>query len=140
VDSDVASQQLAIFASDPGMTARWSEGGLPQFLRGRFTVYSSPGDRALGLSRWLFGSNARVGQLRPKDFSEASRGVFAAAGNVDLIVYEGKRTDFFGHSYFQTNPRVSADVIELILNGTAAGEPRRPLVRIGKITWTFPER
>jgi hypothetical protein len=94
----------------------------------------------LGLSRWLFGSNARVGQLRPKDFSEASRGVFAAAGNVDLIVYEGKRTDFFGHSYFQTNPRVSADVIELILNGTAAGEPRRPLVRIGKITWTFPER
>jgi esterase/lipase superfamily enzyme len=140
VDSDVASQQLAIFASDPGMTARWSEGGLPQFLRGRFTVYSSPGDRALGLSRWLFGSNARVGQLQPNDFSDASREVFAVAGNVDLIVYEGKRTDFFGHSYFQTNPRVSADVIELILNGTAPGEPRRPLVRIGKITWTFPER
>lgn len=140
VDSDVASQQLAIFASDPGMTARWSEGGLPLFLRGRFTVYSSPGDRALGLSRWLFGSNARVGQLQPNDFSDASREVFAVAGNVDLIVYEGKRTDFFGHSYFQTNPRVSADVIELILNGTAPGEPRRPLVRIGKITWTFPER
>ena len=140
VDGDVASQQLAIFASDPEMTARWSEGELPQFLRGRFTVYSSPGDRALGLSRWLFGSNARVGQLQPNDFSEASRQVFAAAGNVDLIVYEGKRTDFFGHSYFQTNPRVSADVIELILNGTAPGEPRRPLDRIGKITWTFPER
>jgi len=140
VDGDVASQQLAIFASDPEMTARWSEAGLPQFLRGRFTVYSSPGDRALGLSRWLFGSNARVGQLRPEDLSEASRELFATAGNVDLIVYEGKRTDFFGHSYFQTNPRVSADVIELILNGTAPGEPRRPLVRIGEITWTFPER
>lgn len=140
VDGDVASQQLAIFASDPGMTTRWSGGRLPQFLRGRFTVYASPGDRALGLSRWLFGSTARVGQLRPEDLSEASRELFATAGNVDLIVYEGKRTDFFGHSYFQTNPRVSADVIELILNGTAPGEPRRPLVRIGKITWTFPER
>lgn len=140
VDSDVASQQLAIFASDPGMTARWSEGRLPRFLRGRFTVYSSPSDRALGLSRWLFGSNARVGQLQPKDFSEASREVFAAAGNVDLIVYEGERTDFFGHSYFQSNPRVSADLVELIRNGTAPGEPGRPLERIGKITWTFPER
>jgi esterase/lipase superfamily enzyme len=125
VDGDVASQQLAIFASDPDMTTRWSGGRLPQFLRGRFTVYASPGDRALGLSRWLFGSTARVGQLRPEDLSEASRELFATAGNVDLIVYHGKRTDFFGHSYFQTNPRVSADVIELILNGTAPGEPRR---------------
>ena len=139
VDGEVASQQLAIFASDPGMTVRWSEGRLPQFLRGRFTVYSSPEDRALGLSRWLFGSNVRVGQLQPEDISEASRELFSTAGNVDLIVYEGKRTDFFGHSYFQTNPRVSADLIELVRNATPPGTPRRPLARIGPITWTFPE-
>jgi hypothetical protein len=82
-------------------------------------------------------------ELSGWDYQDLQREISRATGrkgNVDLIVYEGKRTDFFGHSYFQTNPRVSADVIELILNGTAPGEPRRPLVRIGKITWTFPER
>jgi len=138
VDSEVASQQLAVFASDPGMTTHWREGRLPQFVRGRFTVYSSPSDRALGLSQWLFGSRARVGQLRSEDLSEASREMFFQAGNVDLIIYEGTRTDFYGHSYFKSNPQVSADLIELIRNGTAPGAPGRVLERIGKITWTFP--
>jgi hypothetical protein len=33
---------------------------------------------------------------------------------------------------------VSADLIELIRNGTRPGTPQRPLVRSGKITWEFP--
>jgi len=139
VDTEVASQQLAVFASDPGMNNRWSQGYLPKFVRGRFTVYSSPRDRALGLSRWLFGSRARVGQMLPEDISEGYRQLFAKEGNIDLIVYEGKRTDFFGHSYFQSNPRVSADLIELIRNGTAPGDPERALERFGTVTWRFPE-
>ena len=121
------------------MTTRWGEGRLPRFVRGRFTVYSSPRDRALGLSRWLFGSRARVGQLGPEDISEEYKELFFTTGNVDLIVYEGKRTDFFGHSYFHSNPRVSADLVELIRNGTAPGAPGRPLDRIGKVIWAFPE-
>jgi esterase/lipase superfamily enzyme len=139
VDGEVASQQLAIFASDPAITTRWREERLPRFVRGRFTVYSSPSDRALGLSRWLFGSRARVGQLGPEDISEGYKELFLTTGNVDLIVYEGKRTDFFGHSYFHSNPRVSADLIELIRNGTVPGAPGRRLDKIGKITWAFPE-
>ena len=86
VDSEVASQQLEIFASDPGMTTHWREGRLPRFVRGRFTVYSSPSDRALGLSRWLFGSRSRVGQLGPENISEGYKELFFTTGNVDLIV------------------------------------------------------
>ena len=34
VDAEVASQQLTIFASDPGMTTRWRAGRLPRFVGG----------------------------------------------------------------------------------------------------------
>ena len=64
----------------------------------------------------------------------------ATLGHVDLVVYEGKRTDFFGHSYFQSNPEVSADLIELVRNGTEPGAPGRPLVRAGKVSWVFPKQ
>jgi len=139
IDADVASQQLEIFASDPGLTSHWTSGELPRFLRGRFTVYSSPEDKALKLSQFLFRGDRRVGQLAPEDISPAAQAYFAETGNIDLIVYEGKRTDKYGHSYFLSNPRVSADLIELIRGGTAPGEPGRPLVRKGKIAWVFPE-
>jgi hypothetical protein len=33
---------------------------------------------------------------------------------------------------------VSADLIELIRNGTPPGHPQRPLVRRGRIAWEFP--
>ncbi|ESQ17253.1 MAG: hypothetical protein N838_23870 [Thiohalocapsa sp. PB-PSB1] len=55
-------------------------------------------------------------------------------GNVDIVVFEGRRTDFFGHSYFESNPRVSADLVKLMRNGTLPGQPGRPLIRSGKIT------
>ncbi len=138
VDAQVARAQLEIFASDPDLTTRWHADDLPRFLSGRFTIYASPEDRALKLSKLLFRSTDRVGELTPEEISDATRDYFATYGNVDVIVFEGKRTDFFGHSYFTSNPRVSADVVELIRNGTPPGTPRRPLTRIGKISWAFP--
>jgi hypothetical protein len=56
------------------------------------------------------------------------RDYFSKWGNIDLIVYEGKATDRFVHSYFSSNPEVSADLIQLIRYGHAPGEPGRPLV------------
>jgi esterase/lipase superfamily enzyme len=138
IDAQVARAQLEIFASDPDLISRWRSADLPKFLRGRFTIYASPEDRALRLSKLLFRSRERVGELTPEDISEPTRDFFAALGNVDIIVFEGKRTDFFGHSYFTSNPRVSADLVELIRNGTPPGDPQRPLIRTGKITWEFP--
>ncbi len=137
IDMQVASQQLEIFASDPGLTTHWDEPDLPTFVHGRLTVYASPGDKALRLSEILFRSEHRLGQLKPEDVPPLIQDYLAKAGNVDLIVYEGKRTDRYGHSYFESNPRVSADLIELIRNGTPPGTRKRPLIRKGKMAWLF---
>lgn len=140
IDADVALQQLEIFASDPGLTTHWQGPKLPRFVRKRMTIYSSPRDKALKLSQLLFRGDSRVGQLTPEDLTPNLQSNLGKTGKIDLIVYEGKRTDKYGHSYFTSNPRVSADLIELIRNDTGPGEPGRPLVRNGKIVWVFPDR
>ena len=107
-------------------------------LKGRLTVYTSPEDRALLLSRILFRSRQRVGQLRAEDIPEERQRYLADAGRVDLISYQGERTDVFGHSYFTSNPHVSSDLIQLIRYGRKPGDPGRQLVQTGPVTWTFP--
>ena len=97
-----------------------------------------PEDRALLVSRWLFRSRNRVGQLRPEDISERAQRYFAALDRADFIAYEGQRTDFFGHSYFTSNPMVSSDLIQLIRYGKRLGQPGRELVKTGLVTWEFP--
>jgi hypothetical protein len=86
----------------------------------------------------LFRSESRVGNLRPEDVSLDAQRYLDRLGNIDLIVYEGKRTDAFGHSYFTTNPQVSSDVVQLLRYRRAPGEPGRELVRRGPIVWEFP--
>ena len=139
IDADVATQKIEIFASDPSITSAWKKQRMPRYLLGRMTTYSSPEDRALWLSKLLFRSQERLGELTPDNLSPAAQTYFDKVGTVDFIIYEGQRTDFFGHSYFTSNPRVSADLIELIRNDTPPGTPGRPLVRAGKVAWVFPD-
>ncbi|MCG6941288.1 MAG: alpha/beta hydrolase [Thiohalocapsa sp.] len=138
IDVDVGSQEITAYASDPDLISVWPSGRLPRSINGRFTVYSSPSDRALLVSRILFRSNQRVGNLRAEDISFDTQNYLAKLGNMDLIVYEGKRTDAFGHSYFTTNPRVSSDVMELLRYGKKPGDPGRDLVQVGPVVWKFP--
>lgn len=138
IDVDIAGQQLTGLLSDPDLVTVWPEGRLPRVLRGRLTIYASPEDRALLVSRWLFRSRNRVGQLRPEDISERAQRYFAALDRADFIAYEGQRTDFFGHSYFTSNPMVSSDLIQLIRYGKRLGQPGRELVKTGLVTWEFP--
>ncbi|MBK5971270.1 MULTISPECIES: alpha/beta hydrolase [Thiorhodovibrio] len=138
IDVDIAAQQITGFLSDPELMTVWPEGRLPRALSGRLTIYASPEDRALLVSRILFRSRNRVGQLRTEDIPESAQRYFEAVGRIDLISYEGKRTDLFGHSYFTTNPQVSSDLIELIRYGKKLGQPGRELVKTGRVTWTFP--
>jgi esterase/lipase superfamily enzyme len=140
IDTDVARQKIEMFSSDPDLVTRWSKARLPKVIRGRLTIYASPSDRALLASTILFRSRKRVGRLRPEDVPPEARDYFSKWGNIDLIVYEGKATDRFGHSYFSSNPEVSADLMELIRYGRAPGEPGRPLVPKGTATWEFPKR
>jgi esterase/lipase superfamily enzyme len=138
IDVDIAAQQITGFISDPDLVTVWPEGRLPRALKGRLTVYASPEDRALLVSRFLFRSRQRVGQLRAEDIPEERQRYMAETGRLDLISYQGKRTDAFGHSYFTSNPRVSSDLIQLIRYGKSLGEPGRELVKTGPITWKFP--
>jgi esterase/lipase superfamily enzyme len=124
--------------SDPDLVTVWPEGRLPRLLKGRMTIYASPEDRALLVSKILFRSRNRVGQLRPEDLSPKAQAYFETLGKVDLITYEGDRTDLFGHSYFTTNPRVSSDLIAMLRYGKRLGEPGRELIQTGKVTWKFP--
>jgi esterase/lipase superfamily enzyme len=138
IDVDIATQQLTGLISDPDLATVWPEARLPRILKGRLTIYASPADRALLVSRILFRSRNRVGQLRPENLSPKAQNYLATLGRVDLISYEGPRTDFFGHSYFTSNPEVSSDLIELIRYGKRLGEPGRQLIRTGPVTWKFP--
>ncbi|EIC23553.1 alpha/beta hydrolase [Thiorhodovibrio frisius] len=138
IDVDIAAQQITGFLSDPELMTVWPEGRLPRAINGRLTIYASPEDRALLVSRILFRSRNRVGQLRTEDIPDSAQRYFEAVGRIDLISYEGKRTDLFGHSYFTTNPQVSSDLIELIRYGKKLGQPGRELVKTGRVTWTFP--
>ena len=138
IDVDIAGQQITGFLSDPELMTVWPERRLPRVLQGRLTIYASPEDRALLVSRILFRSRNRVGQLRPEDISDRAQRYFEAVGRIDLISYEGKRTDLFGHSYFTTNPQVSSDLIELIRYDKQLGEPGRELIKTGRVTWEFP--
>jgi len=138
IDVDVASQTITSFASDPDLISVWPSGRLPTLMHGRLTVYSSPNDRALLVSRILFRSRSRVGNLRAGDVSENAQEYLRRMGKMDLIVYEGRRTDAFGHSYFTTNPRVSSDLIAMLRYGKRLGEPGRELQQVGPIVWKFP--
>lgn len=138
IDVDIAAQQVTGLISDPDLATVWPQGRLPRILGGRLTIYSSAEDRALLVSKILFRSRNRVGQLRPEDLSPRAQSYFATLGRVDLISYQGERTDFFGHSYFTSNPQVSSDLIELIRYGKRLGEPGRELIKTGAVTWKFP--
>jgi esterase/lipase superfamily enzyme len=138
IDIDIAAQQITGYMSDPDLVTVWPEARLPRSIKGRLTIYASPEDRALLVSRILFRSRNRVGQLRPEDIPEKSQRYIEKLGRLDLISYEGKRTDLFGHSYFTTNPQVSSDLIQLVRYGRRLGEPGRELIRTGPVTWEFP--
>ena len=57
---------------------------------------------------------------------------------VDFVIYEGRRTDRYGHFYFTSNPRVSSDLIQLLRYDKRPGDPGRELIKVGPITWKFP--
>jgi esterase/lipase superfamily enzyme len=140
LDTDIAAQRISVGLSDPDLVPTWSaprDTGDEAELGFRFTVYASPKDRALLLSRILFRSYRRVGRAGPEDMSEEMQEVLAKWGRFDLIIYEGERSDAFGHSFFTSNPLVSSDLVQLIRFARRPGDPGRPLRQVGPVTWVF---
>lgn len=102
---------------------------------GQITIYTSPGDTALGLSQWLM-SSLRFGRLSSKDIGENERDIFQAIGNVSLVRVPKSR-GFVGHDYFHSNPAVSSDLINVIKHNAPPGSEERPLKRIENNFWSL---
>ena len=102
---------------------------------GKITIYTSPGDTALGISQWLMNS-LRFGKLRVGDIGLNEVAIFRAIGNVSLIKVPKSR-GFIGHDYFHSNPAVSSDLINLILHEASPGSEKRPLKNIDNNFWAL---
>ena len=140
LDGDVAVTKIFKVFSDPDLPF----GGEPQpdtiippAPGLKLTLYVSRGDKALATSGWLFGSIARLGRIDATMFTPDQIELIGNLDAVDIIEVRGS-TDFFGHSYFVSNPKVSADIIAMLRYGLRANEPGRPLQQIAGPFWRVP--
>lgn len=137
VDADVALSKIFKVFSDPDLPfgGKPEPGAvIPPSPGLEVTIYVSPDDKALGTARWLFGSIARLGGIDTKMFTSDQIEAIGKLGTVNIIQVRGT-TDFFGHSYFISNPRVSADIIAMLRYGLRPNEPGRPLEHIAGPFW-----
>ena len=103
----------------------------------RFTIYTSPADKAIGWSDKLFASpKGRVGNASVEEIPETSRAAlqrgnanFAYVNFMSATDRSDSNTDKFGHSYFRDAPTVSSDLIIMLRDDLDPGPPGRPLAR-----------
>jgi pimeloyl-ACP methyl ester carboxylesterase len=104
------------------------------------TIYQSPTDKALGMSRFLF-RKERAGQLIERDVSEREAQFWRDHPGLHLIdVGNAEGSDSGnGHSYFRSSSWVSSDILMTLMYGLAPAE--RGLVRDagGMRLWRFPD-
>jgi esterase/lipase superfamily enzyme len=140
IDLDVFSAKLFKALSDPDMP--YGPAPNPRMVIERtpgfhITIYVSPDDKALAASSWLFGSLARLGRFDKATLTPAQIEQLRKTGVFDVIQVRGTG-DFFGHSYFTSNPRASADLIAMLRYGLRPNEPGRPLEEIERPFWRLP--
>jgi len=112
----------------------------------RFTIYTSPADKAISVANKLFQSpRGRIGTFGPKKMTESikaemefssSNAIFVNfAGGSDML---DASVDKFGHSYFRNAPSVSSDLVLMLRDDLEAGTPGRPLEHIDLEFWRIP--
>ena len=111
------------------------------------TIYTSSDDKAIRLSKVLFSSVARLGNLVTQtnnvDNSNNSSALMMQqllmANNLSIIEMQGK-SDKVGHSYFQDNPAVSSDLMMILRYGVKPGkENGRPLKPVDTNMWIISD-
>jgi esterase/lipase superfamily enzyme len=119
------------------VVAEYLESGVAQA-----TVYTSPADKAIKISEWLYGSVARMGHLESgvvkSKLTEEQMASIRDNSSIQLIEFIGKG-DAVGHGYFSSSRAVSSDLITLINTGARAGSPERPLVQKSAIYWVIDD-
>ncbi len=102
----------------------------------RLTVYVSEGDRAIGISDWLFSSLKRLGQLQSADLPPEAMERLRRYTHIEVIDAQVTGFGSWGHDYFYAHPAVSSDLIMLLREGKEAGVPGgRPLRREENSFW-----
>lgn len=137
LDLDVGVAKLFSIESDPTLPF----GGTPNprlvlpAPKLRLTVYMSEGDKALGVSEWLMGSLRRMGRVDQASLSKEQIAKSRAISGFATFVQVTNTAGFIGHSYFVSDPAVSADLVSLVRYGLEPGEPGRPLEEISRPFW-----
>ena len=142
LDLEVAPEKILAILSDPDVPYGATPNPhvvIPPLRAFHLTIYVSPDDKALATSRWLFGSLARLGRVDTSILTPEQIELAASFGFLDVIQIRGT-TDLFGHGYFVSNPRASADLIAMIRYGLKPNEPGRPLEEVKRPFWrVLPE-
>ena len=101
------------------------------------TIYASAKDKALGMSKWVFGRD-RVGQIVSVDLSEAAATYLRQ--NSKLIIVNATDTPGAdtgnGHAYFRQSPSTSSDILATLMFDLKPAERGLEQVNGGPI-WTF---
>ena len=137
LDLEVAPEKILAIISDPDVPYGATPDPYAVFRTLRpfhLTIYVSPDDKALATSGWLFGSLARLGRVDTSILTPEQVELTARLGFLDVIQIRGT-TDLFGHGYFVSNPRASADLIAMIRYGLKPNEPGRPLEEVKQPFW-----
>lgn len=141
IDLDVAFSKILGIVSDPDLLYGKSANERVIYNPGKFhlTVYSSNGDRALSMSKALFGSDLRLGLIDTSTSQDKLDRIPKAAGLADFITVEAGG-GFIGHSYFLSEQAVRHDLIELIKNEKSPSDPERSLIEEKQPLWFLPSR
>ena len=112
----------------------------------RFTIYTSPADKAIGWSDTLFDSpKGRIGNVTVEEMPETTKAAlersnanFAYVNFWSATDKSDSDADSFGHSYFRNAPTVSSDLILMLRDDLDPGPPGRPLESLGFKFWRVP--
>ena len=113
----------------------------------RFTVYTSPVDKAIGFANKFFQSpRGRVGTFGPEFASETIKNTMVYSNtNFAIVNFTGasdvfsSQGDDYGHSYFRNAPAVSSDLVLMLRDDLDPGVPERPLEQVSMKFWRIPE-
>ncbi len=111
----------------------------------RFTIYTSPEDKAIGYASRLFASpRGRLGTFGREQMTGALKEVLEySTANVAFVNFKAAADALFsgegyGHSYFRDAPTVASDVVLTLRDDLDPGTPGRPLVPLGDHFWSVP--
>jgi len=118
------------------------------FSVNRWTIYTSPADKAIGASAILYASpRGRVGTFDIEDLDDTIKLAMDFGESVPSLAFinfsiasntVNSQLDRYGHSYFLNAPTVSSDLVLMLRDDLDPGDPGRPLEKIDLQFWRIP--